>query len=872
MFLKLRNRLESRLRRRNLDDEMDDEIRFHLEMQIEKNVAAGMSPAEARRVALRDFGGATQMKEAVRDTRHTWLDSIWQDVRYAVRSFRRDRVFTVTAILTLAVGIGATTSTFSIVDGILFRPLPYPDPDRVVMLMGRSPAGDLAEGLKQEDFTALHGARSFEAVASYAGFLIDRLTLTGGGHAEYVRTADASSDFFAVLGVHPFIGRAFNAREGEDAGILTYGLWQRRFGGDRSVVGRTVSFLEGPVTIVGVMPPEFWYPRTTAEGAPEMLRALPIEWDKPLPPRGIHLLIGRLRTGVSLREAQAEADVIAARLGPRTPAQASPGIFVTPLRSQMVIFHRNPLMIVFGAVLFLLLIACVNVANLLVARGREREREFAIRSSLGAGRRRIVRQLLTESVLLALAGGVVGVLGSYWTLDILLAQLPGWFRLGGDVVIDRRVLAFSAVLTFGTVVLFGSLPALDLSKPDLMSSLKLGARQPRRRPGRMRNLLLVPEITLVLILLINAGLLVSSFVRLRSVNVGFDPSNIISAGAFLTPSSYPSNERVAQFFEQGLARLRSVPGVRSACLAELAPLNGAAMGMPARIQGRVGEEHPATYRVDAEYFRTLGIPVLHGRVFDRGDEQRAAVAVINETMAKRYWGGVDPIGQRVVVWKDTAVQIIGVVGDVSNRLRDSRTGLRAAPEPTIYVPYDPSYRRFRARTFIVRTSPEHGNLIEGIQSAIAAADPDLVVTATPLSERLDDAVADPRFYALVVGLFAAVGLLLAAVGIAGVAAHDVVRRRHEIGVRMALGASAGRVVRTMTIRVVVPVALGLALGIAAASALTRVLASLLFEIKPRDPATFAAVAVLLAAIALLATYLPARRAATVDPIEVLRAE
>jgi putative ABC transport system permease protein len=423
------------------------------------------------------------------------------------------------------------------------------------------------------------------------------------------------------------------------------------------------------------------------------------------------------------------------------------------------------------------------------------------------------------------------------------------------------------------VVLFGSLPALDLSKPDLMSSLKLGARQPRRRPGGMRNLLLVSELALVLILLINAGLLVSSFVRLRSVDVGFDPSNIIAASEFLTPSRYPSSERVAQFFEQGLARLRSLPGVCSACVADLAPFNGASMGTRIRIEARAAEEHPQAYRMDGEYFRTLGIPVRHGRVFGRRDEQRGAtVAVINETMAKRYWGGVDAIGQRVVVWKDTAVQIIGVVGDTSNWLQNPRTGLRASPEPTIYVPYDPSYRRFRARTFIVRTSPGHGNLVDGIKSAIAAADPDLVVTPTPLGERLDDLVADPRFYALVVGLFAAIGLLLAAVGIAGVAADDVVRRRHEIGVRMALGASAGRVVRSMTTRVVFPVALGLALGIAAASALTRVLASLLFEIKPRDPATFVAVAALLAAVALVATYLPARRAARVDPIEVLRAE
>ncbi len=402
MVHELWNRLESRVRRRNVDAEMDDELRFHLEMQIERNMAAGMSPEEARRVALRDFGGAEQMKEACRDTRHTWLDSVWQDVRYAVRSFGRDRAFTITAIVTLAIGIGATTSTFSIVDGILFRPLPYADPDRVVMLMGRSAAGDLSEGLGQEEFTALHRARSFEAVADYGAFMVGWQTLTGSGPAQHVRTGGVSADFLAVLGVRPIIGRDFTARDGEDVAIVTYGLWQRRFGGDRSVVGRTVSFLEGPVTVVGVLPPDFWYPRTTAKDAPEMLVNDPVQWDKPLAANHVVFLIGRLRNDVSLRQAQAEADVIAARLQPDTSRRY--GIYVTPLRSQMVVFQRQPLLIVFGAVLFLLLIACVNVANRLLARGREREREFAVRSSLGAGRGRIVRQLLTESALLVFVG------------------------------------------------------------------------------------------------------------------------------------------------------------------------------------------------------------------------------------------------------------------------------------------------------------------------------------------------------------------------------------------------------------------------------------------------------------------------------------
>ncbi len=436
-----------------------------------------------------------------------------------------------------------------------------------------------------------------------------------------------------------------------------------------------------------------------------------------------------------------------------------------------------------------------------------------------------------------------------------------------------RVLAFAIVLTLGTVVLLGLIPAMQMATCDLTASLKIRPRDRRARSGRTGKLLLVSETALVLVLLMNAGLLINSFVRLRSVNLGFETRNIVNAGALLPPSRYPSDEAVTAFFEQAVTRLMAVPGVRAACFAELGPLSGARMGAPARIEGYSDDQHPDTYRVQGEYFRTLGIPVLHGRIFGRWDErQRPTVAVINETMAKRYWGNTDPIGRRVVVWKDAPVQIIGVVGDVRDGLRDRRTGLRAAVQPTIYVPYDSSYRRSRGRAFVIRTSAGRGDPSEAIKSAIAGTDRDLVVTPTSLDERLDSAVEDPRFFALVVGLFAGIGLLLSAVGIAGVATHDVLRRTHEIGVRMALGASARRVVATVTTQAAVPVGLGLVIGIAAAAGLTRILASLLFEIRPRDPVTCAAVSALLAAVALLATYLPARRAARVDPIDVLRAE
>jgi putative ABC transport system permease protein len=869
MVHQLWNRLESRMRRRNVDGEMDDELRFHLEMQIEKNLATGMPVEEARRVALRDFGGATQMKEACRDTRHTWLDSVWQDVRYAVRSFRRDRAFTITAILTLAIGIGATTSTFSIVDGILFRPLPYRDPGRIVALIGRDlKSGTEFEYLPDSALPPLRRARSLEKIATYRP-LGGRLTTTGGGPAEYVKTVDVSSDFFAVLAVYPFLGRGFRPDEGgrgNQVGVLTYRTWQRRFSADRSVIGCPVHFQEDTVTVVGVMPSDFWYPRMGREDQPEILLADPKQQGS---------LLGRLSSGTSLAQAQSEASVISSRLSEFRQRDGSRGeVFVTPLRSLIALGQRQSLLAVLGAVLFLLLIACVNVANLMLTRGRHRQREFAIRGSLGAGRLRILRQLLTESVLLGIVGAVIGILASYWTFDLLLACVPEALRPVRDIVIDRRVLGFAALATLAAVAIFGVGPALDGARPDLMSELKIGVgRRYRRRRVPVRSVLLVAEVGLTLVLLVGAGLLINTFVRMQHVDVGFEPSRIAVVYAATPKTRYGSDRQAEQFYQQATERLRSIPGVESAATADVSPLNGVIMKAPARIEGRAGEQPVDTWRVSSDYFETVGIGLVEGRLLTPADEhQAAAVAVVNEAMVRRYWPSGGAIGRRLVVWPETRVQIVGVVRDARTGLRDRETlGLKPAA-PTVFVPYDSAYRRFRYRALVVRTSPQRGNLLPAIKAAIAAIDREMPIEPMSLDESVTEALARPRFYALVVGLFASIGLLLATVGIAGVAAHDVLRRTHEIGVRMALGASARRVVAIMTTQATIPIAAGLVIGIAAAVALTRVLASLLFEIKPRDPVTFAAVSALLAAVALLATYLPARRAAKVDPIEVLRAE
>lgn len=876
MFLETLDRLLARLQRRDIDRETDEEIRFHIEQSIEKHVAAGLSPEEARRVTLRDFGGVAQTKEACREARLTWLDAAWQDVRYALRSFRRDPAFTVTVLLTLAVGIGATTSAFSIVDGVLFRPLPYDHPDRVMMLMARSAkTGALAEGLGQEEFTALHRSKSFAAVASYSSFVVGSLLTTGNGPAERVRTAEATSEFLRVLGVRPLLGRDFGPDDGRAGrvGLLTHTSWQHRFGGDPSIVNRTLTFQDGTVTIVGVLPRDFWYPRTTARNAPEMLLADPVSWDKPLPARRVRFLVGRLRDGMSVQSAQAEADVISSGLK-AVPGKPSSdyGIHVRPLRDQMVFFVKQGLLLVLGAVLFLLLIACFNVSNLLAARGRAREREFAVRNSLGAGRHRLVRQMFTESLVLAVAGGAAGITLSYWTFDLLLSQVPERFLLTPDIGIDGRVLAFSSILTLATVLLFGIVPAIRISRPDIATSLK-------PRPGwscssgtSSRGVLLAAEVALALVLLTGAGLLVNSFVRLMDIDVGFDHRNLVAGSAVAPPSRYPTDRDVTRFFDRAIEGLRTVPGVKEVAAADVPPLNSALMGAPVLMEGLPDEQIAETLRVSSSYFATLGIRLVKGRVFGPADERgQASVAVVNEALARRFWGGKDPVGQRVVVWQNTPVQIVGVVADTRSTLR-GRDGRRSVASPTVYVPYDASYPGFRGRNLIVRTLPGYGNLAPVLSRQMASIDPEVPVTMRAVEESYEAAFATPRFHLLVFGLFASIGLLLAGVGIAGVAAHNVTRRTHEIGVRLALGSSPDRVVRLLAGQAMLPVAVGLLAGLFASAALTRLLASLLFEVAPRDPSTFVAVSVLLAAVALLASYIPARRAAAVDTVRVLGAE
>jgi putative ABC transport system permease protein len=873
-------RLQARLRYGRFDRDLTVELELHREMKERELLAKGLTSEEALRQARRDLGSVVLAREDVRAVWIApWIESIWQDACHAARSFRRDRVFTATTGLTLAVGIGATTSIFSIVNGTLFKPLPYRDPDRVVMLMGwDAKTGSLYESVGSVEAMALHRSRSLAAVASYVPFP-DVLTSAGRGERESVRVAAVSSGFFDVLGVHPVLGRAFQTGERRAGSslpvILTHSYWQRRFAGDPAALGRAIAFesdtqaeLGGSGTIVGVLPVDFWYPRMTLNSQPDLLIADDDDGADPPSVDARFFLLGRLRTGVSLVSAQAEVTALVAsvnRVGKMPGLQQL--VAVMSLRTQMVAHQRSELLTILGGVLCLLLIACVNVANLMLARGAARERELALRASLGASRSRIARQLITESVALAVGGACTGILFSFWTFDVLLSELPSQMRLVGDLAIDGWTLSFAAGVTVASILIFGVVPAVRMSMTASPTSLKAGPH-PTRTDERFRGrrLLIAVEAALALMLLAGAGLLVNSSLRFKRIELGFEPDRLLETGINAPRSRFPDNRTVELFFDQAVERLRAVPGVSAVATGDVAPLSGALFTERVRIDGRGRDERVDVYRVGPGYFDVLGQALLRGRMLVRQDSlPSVGVAVVNETMARRYWGAENALGRLINLSSAAAVRVVGVV-------RDVRSDVRRPPGPTLYVPYDASYRRFRARTVIIRTAQGHGDIGPAIVRELATVDPGQTARVSAVQRSVDRTAASPRFYTLLYGTFAAIGLLLAAVGVAGVSAQTVIRRTHEIGVRLALGARPGRVVLVLLRQVVLPVGGGVLAGLGGAWAMSQSLESLLFDVTPHDPVTYALVAVLIVAVSASAAWLPARRAASINPIDVLRAD
>jgi predicted permease len=876
---KLWFRLRSLGRLSRLESELDQELEVHLELEAEKNRRAGMSPEEARRTAHISLGGVEQTKERMRDAwGASFLEALGQDVRYGLRSIRQNKAFAATVVLTLGLGIGANTAIFSVVNGVLLRPLPYGEPERLVTVrqtLTAPPTPSL--GFSEKELLDYRDAsRTLESLVEYHTM---SFTLLGGREAQRVQTGVVSPGFFDFLGVQPLLGRTFRADDdahgAEAVLILSHDYWMRRHGGDAGVVGRVFQMNNRPHTVVGVLPPVPQFPNENDVYMPSS--ACPFRSsDGTRESRTTRLLsvYGRLKPGATLEQARADLASIATRFKADNPGVYPEGggftATATKLTDDLTLRARPTLLVLLGAVGCVLLIACANVANLMLSRMLRRNRELAMRAALGAGRVRLVRQLLTESTLLALLGGAFGLGLAAAGLDLLVAFTARFTTRAGEVGIDGAVLGFTLVASVLTGVLFGALPALT-ARPDLAEVMKQenaragGGHGPRRA----RGLLVVSQVAFSFMLLIAAGLMLRSFWKLQQVDPGFKPENVLTARVSLNWTKYGEDGSVRKFGQELLRRLESEPEVRTAALSFNVPLaQSQPFNQRFRIEGRPVERDLPTFDariVTPRYFETIGQRVVRGRAFeDRDDEQAPAVAVVNESFAKRFFGDEDPIGRRVTGAGETPnwITIVGVVGDVR------QYGLDREPTAELYQPFaqSPGWG-----SVLVRTRSEPASAAALLTRAVHGIDPEQPVDRIrTLEEVRRDSVASPRVTAILLGIFALVALLITAAGIGGVLALSVSQRTTEIGVRMAMGARRDEVMAMILRQGLGLVLAGLALGIVGAFALSRMLDRLLFGIPPTDPVTYAAVGVLLLLVAAAACLLPARRAASVDPLVALR--
>jgi len=807
------------------------------------------------------------------------MDSLLQDLRYAVRTLVERPGFTVVAVLTIALGVGGTTAMFGVVDAVLLRPLPYAEPDRLVMLWTRTPGGPQAAASWPEFVDWREQSHSFADMAVWRG---QSVSLTGGAEPERVVGAFVSDRFFPLLGARPALGRTFTAEETDPAtarpvAVLGHGLWQRRFGSDPGILGRSLVLNGQSHTVVGVLGPDFDGGNAPAHGwfmGCDVF--LPISYfpNKKGLARGETeiLVLGRLRPGVDASQAGTDMAVVARRLEQAYPdTHAGRGVEIVPLHEQIVGSFKPALLVLLGAVGLVLLIACANVANLLLARASRRRRELALRAALGAGRTRLLRQLLTESAVLALLGGALGLLVGHWGLALLMSLAPAGV-LPGSLTLDGRVMAFALVLTAATGVCFGLVPAIQASRPDLDGVLKEAGRGGSGSAGhRFRDELVVAEVTLSLVLLVGAGLLLRSAVALQRAELGFRPDHVLTAEFRLPPGRYPEPRVIAAFFRQTLERLRAVPGIESAALARAVPFSGNGGSTTFQVEGEPeppkGREPVAQLNiVSPDYFRTMGIRQLEGRDFDEHDTADVpSVAVVNETMARQLWPGMDPIGRRLRLRDAGWVTVVGVVGDVRH------SGPSEPPQPQIYTTHEQDARIFAC--VVARTAGEPMAMAAPMRAALWAVDKDQPVwKVRAMEELVTGSRGTARAMSLLVGVFAAVALALAGVGIYGVMAYAVSQRTREIGIRMALGAASGRVLRLVVGRALVLTSVAIVLGAIGATVLARLLGTLLFGVGPADPVTFGVAAAALASVGTLAACLPARRAARIDPVRALTEE
>jgi putative ABC transport system permease protein len=810
-----------------------------------------------------------------------------QDLRYGVRMLGKSPGFTAVAVLALALGVGANTAIFSVVNTVLLRPLPFKDSGRLVLLQEGIPKlGVRAIPVCAPD--VLDYERQNHVFEELGAFRTTSYDLSGLGEAERVRAARVSAGLFPLLGVQPALGRVF-AREEDQPGhlvaVLSDGLW-RRFGADPGVVGRTVALDRKPYTIIGVMPPRFEFPLRGPQFHSEPAELwLPMAFTpEELRVRGDNFnnsVIARLKPGVTLARANADVMAIARRIQELFPPDVRKDFnleaSVVPYREQVVGGVRTLLLVLLGAVGFVVLIACANVANLLLTRAAARQKEIAIRTALGASRLRLVCQLLSESALLALLGGALGLLLAYWGTDLLVAVIPGSIPRSQEIAVDLQVLGFTLALSLATGLVFGAGPAVAATRTRVNETLKEGGRGSAAgvHRSRLHGALIISEVALALVLLAGAGLLVRSFIHLRETDPGFRPQQVLTMSVSLAPSKYAQPEQVRAFFQRLLERLQSQPGVKAVGAGTDLPLEGSwlrAFSAEDRPEPEAGK-FPVIYHtaVRGDYFEALGIPLKRGRYFSEQERPEAPCEVVlSESMARRFWPGEDPIGKRLK-WGARQTEtpwlaVVGVVGDVK------QAALEVETQPHTYEPYWQAEHR-RTWQIAVRAAMAPSALTSAVRAQVRALDPEQPVTRVRTMEQvISTSMAPRRLNMFLLVVFASAATLLAAIGIYGVMAYSVTQRTHEIGVRMALGARRGDVLRMVIRQGMTLVLIGVGIGLGGALALTRVLASFLYGVKPTDPLTFAAVSVLLAAVALLADYIPARRATRVDPMIALRYE
>ncbi len=884
MLHRLRLRLRALLRKAEMEQELDEELRFHLEKEVEQNLARGMEPEEARLAALRSFGGVEQVKEASRDVRGVrFIEELGQDLRYGARMLLRKPSFTSIAVLTLALGIGANTAIFTVVDAALLRGLPYKDPDRLVQMWETRRVGEIKQlDASYPDYLDW-GQQSevIEGICGYTGW-DGSFTLTGRAEPERIEGARVTASFFSVLGVAPILGRTFlpdeDRPQAERTVILSYGLWQRRFGADPGIVGQRLILDGSDYTVLGVLPRSFQFAPMGKAQLWVPLRPTPGQSER----RFMHWLdvIARLKPGVSLAQAQAQMSTVGERIERENPdSHTGAGLKLVPLHEQIIGSVGPLLLVLLGAVGFVLLIACANVANLLLLRAAARRQEISIRLALGATRWRLVRQLVSESLLLTLVGGVLGLALAAWGVKLLLAAIPA-AQLDSmpylqGLTLNARVFAFTGALSLLTGVVFGLAPAWQSVRPDLQAVLK-DSNRPAAGTGRQRfrSLLVISEMALALVLLVGAGLLIKSTLRLLEVKLGFEPARLMTMQMELPSSKYSTDEQARAFHQQLLPRLEALPGVAGVATVNWLPFEGGP-GDLLRVEGQPPpppSEMPKTitHVVSSNYFRTMGIALIKGRYFTDDDNQFSPrVLIINDALAKKLFADRDPIGRRIIFegGEPEPFEIVGVVDD-------ERVGeLDEEAEAVVYHPY--LQEPWTRLNLVVRTAGDPVSVVNAVRGEVQALDQNLALYSVATMEQL---IAERpstflrRYPALLMAVFAAIALILAAIGIYGVVSYSVTQRTHEIGVRMALGAQRGDVLRLIIGQGMVLMLSGVACGVMAALALTRLMDSLLFGVSATDPLTFIVVTALLLLVALLACYIPARRATKLDPMLALRYE